>query len=200
MTEGIETLETAIPPAEFSNVVEAVKSALNEGEPGVRLAGMDLDAGTLHKSVATAVEEALSISLVDTLLKAWEGMKSVQSLLGEKGPMDGKTRVAALLKHKLKTTHTPEIRLTIGEAVDLRKIRIPVALTVEVAGVSLTIKDRQIIGITAGYLHPSVKIKVEKVTVVETKLRRIDLSNTMAIRSVDPKTAPLPDEEAQQQT
>ncbi|MCK0139122.1 hypothetical protein [Aliiroseovarius sp. F47248L] len=199
MTDSIETLETAIPPTDFSNVVDAVKSALNEGEPGVRLAGMELDAGTLHKSVATAVEEALSISLIDTLLKAWEGMKSVQALVGEKGPMDGKTRVAALLKHKLKSTHTPEVRLTVGEAVDLRKIRIPVGLTVEVAGVSLSIKDRQIIGIAAGHLQPSVKIKVEKVTVVETKLRRIDLSDTVVLKRADPNTAPPPTDEVAQQ-
>lgn len=187
MTERTETLESAIPPADFSTVVEAVKSALDEGDPGVRLAGIGLDAGTLHKTVAAAVEEALSISLIDTLLKAWEGMKSVQALTGEKGPMDGRTRVAALLKHKLKATHTPEVRLTLGVSVDVRKVRIPIALTVEVAGVSLTVRDRQIVGVAAGYLHPSVKIKVEKVTVVETKLRRIDLSNTVAINIPRPE-------------
>lgn len=181
MTDTSQTLETSIPPADFSNIVEAVKSALTKGDAGVRLKSAGLDSQTLHSSAAQAVESALKISLFDALLKAWEGMKSVRALMGDKGPTDGKPRIAALIKHKLKVTHTPEVRLTFGEAVDLRKVRLPVTLSVEAAGVALTIQDRQITAISAGYLQPSVKINVEKVTVVETKLQRLDLTEALHI-------------------
>lgn len=196
MTETKETLVTAIPPADFSNVVEAVKTALQEGDAGVRLAGAGLDAQSLHKSVASAVEQALSISLFDALMKAWEGMKSVRALTGKDGPMDGKPRVAALLKHSLKVTHVPEIHLTFGEAVDLRKVQLPVTLTVEASGIALTVKDRRIVGVAAGYLQPSVKIEVEKVTVVEQKLRRLDFSGTLEVDWSATAPPQPPEEEA----
>ena len=98
MTDA-QTIAENIAPAEFSNVVEAVKSALTSGDTGLRLAGVGLDGGTLQKSVADAVENALSISVVDALLKGWYGAKTLADLTGEIGPMDGKPRIAALASH-----------------------------------------------------------------------------------------------------
>lgn len=174
-----QTIAEKIPPADFSNVVEAVKSALSAGEAGVRLAGIGLDGGTLQRSVSEAVESALSISVFEALLKGWYGAKSIAALIGEDGPMDGKPRVAALASHKLKVSHVPEIRLSLGEMVDLRKIALPVTVEVEVAGVALTIVDREITRASAGYVQPKVTVKVEKVKVVETKLKQIDLSGNL---------------------
>ena len=174
-----QTIAETIPPAEFSNVVEAVKSALSDGDPGVRLAGVGLDGGTLQRSVADAVESALSISVFEALLKGWYGAKSIAALIGEDGPMDGKPRVAALASHKLKVSHVPEIRLSVGEMVDIRKISLPVTLEVEAAGVALTVVNREITKASAGYLQPKVVVKVEKVKVVDTRLDRIELSGNL---------------------
>ncbi len=171
-----QTIAENIPPAEFSNVVERVKATLTSGEGGVGLAGIGLDGDVLQKSVADAVESALSISVLDALLKGWQGAKSIAALIGRDGPMDGKSRVAALASHKLKVSHTPEIRMSVGSAVDIRTIILPVTLEVEAAGVALTVVDREITKVSAGYLQPKVVIKVENVKVVETKLRRIDLT------------------------
>ena len=173
------TIVNEIPPAEFSNVVEAVKSSLTSGDPGVRLAGIGLDGGTLQKSVADAVENALSISLIDALLTAWKGAKSIVALTGEDGPMDGKPRVAALASHRLKVSHVPEIHLSVGEMVNLSKVSLPVTLEVEAAGVALTVTDRRITKASAGYLQPKIIVKVEKVKVVDTKLSRIDLTDDL---------------------
>lgn len=174
-----KTLSDTIPPAEFSMVVDAAKSALTEGDPGVRLAGAALEADTLQKSVAQAVESALSLSFFDLLLKGWYGLKSVQKLTGEDGPKDGKPRVAAIATHKLRITQTPAIHLSVGEMADLRKIDLPVTLTFEVGGVALTITDRKIVKATVGYIQPRVTIFVEKVKVVDTPLQQIELSGNL---------------------
>ena len=174
-----ETIAENIAPAEFSNVVDAVKSALSSGEGGVGLAGIGLDGGALQQSVADAVESALSISILDALLKAWHGAKSIAALTGRDGPMDGKPRVAALAKHKLKVSHTPEIRLSVGQMMDIRTVSLPVTLEVEASGVALTVVDRRVTKASAGHLDPKLTVKVEKVKVVETKLRRIDLSGDL---------------------
>ncbi len=178
-----ETIAGNMAPAAFSNVVDAVKSSLTTGDAGVRLAGVGLDGGALQKSVADAVENALSISVLDALLKGWHGVKSVTALTGRDGPMDGKARVAALAKHKLKVTHTPEIRVSIGEVADLRTVALPVTLEVEASGVVLTVVDRQVTKASAGTLAPKLTVKVEKVKVVETKLRQIELSGNLLSQS-----------------
>ncbi|WP_306113898.1 MULTISPECIES: hypothetical protein [unclassified Roseovarius] len=177
-----ETIAENMAPAAFSNVVDAVKSSLTTGDSGVRLAGVGLDGGALQKSVADAVESALSISVLDALLKGWHGVKSITDLTGREGPMDGKPRVAALAKHKLKVTHTPEIRLSLGEVADLRTVSVPVTLEVEASGVVLTVVDREVTKASAGTLEPKLTVKVEKVKVVETKLRRIELSGNLMAR------------------
>ncbi len=180
-----ETIAGNMAPAAFSNVVDAVKSTLTTGDSGVQLAGVELDGGTLQKSVADAVESALSISVLDALLKGWRGVKSITALTGRDGPMDGKPRVAALAKHKLKVTHTPEIRLSVGEVMDIRTVALPVTLEVEASGVVLTVVDRQVTKVSAGYLEPKLTVKVEKVKVVETKLRRIELSGELLVTQDD---------------
>lgn len=181
-----QTIAESIAPAEFSNVVEAVKSALTSGSGGVRLAGVGLDSSTLQKSVADAVESALSISIFDALLKGWRGAKSIAALTGEDGPMDGKSRVAALASHRLKVSHVPKIRLSLGQMVDIQEIALPVTLQVEAAGVALTVTDRNITKATAGYLEPKVTVKVGKVKVVETKLKRIEVSGNLLPQKPEP--------------
>ncbi len=174
-----KTVSDTIPPAEFTMVVEAVKDALTEGEPGVRVAGAALDSGTLQKSVAQAVESALSISLFDALLKGWYGLRAVRKLTGDEGPMDGKPRVAAIATHKVRITHRPAIHLSVGEVADLHKIEVPVTLNIEVGGVALTVTDRKIVKATAGYIQPRVTVSVEKLKVVDTALPQIDLSGDL---------------------
>ncbi|WP_299842375.1 hypothetical protein [uncultured Roseovarius sp.] len=180
-----QTIAESIPPAEFNNVVEAVKSALKYGDSGVRLTGVGLDAGTLQKSVADAVESALSISVLDALLKGWYGAKSIVALTGEEGPMDGKPRVAALASHTLKVSHKPEIRVSLGEMLDIRTIALPVTLKVEASGVALTVVDRTITRVSAGYLQPKVVVKVEKVKVVDAKLPRVEMSGNLLTMQKD---------------
>ena len=180
------TVAKSISPVEFSNLVEAVKSALTKGDPGVRLAGAALDGSTLQKSVASAVESALSITLFDALLKGWYGAKAIKNLIGEDGPTDDKPRVAGLASHKLKVRYVPEIHLSIGDLVDLRKVSIPITLEVEATGVALTVVNRKITAATAGYLQPKITVMVEKVKLAETKLQRIELSgNLLSPRSVE---------------
>lgn len=181
-----ETIAETIAPAEFSNVVDAVKSALRSDDGGAGLAGVSLDGDTLQKSVADAVESALSISVLDALLAGWQGVKSIAALTGREGPMDGKPRVAALAKHKLKVSHTPEIRLSIGQMMDVRTVPLPVTLEVEASGVALTVVDRKVTKVSAGALQPKLTVKVGKVKVVETKLRQIELSGDLQVRELEP--------------
>ncbi len=177
MTE--QTVAEQIAPKDFGNVVEAVKMSLSSGDTGLQIAGLELDAGTLKQSVADAVENALSISLLDALLQAWSGIKTVSKLVGRDGPVDGKPRVAALANHKFKITHTPEIQVRIGEGVSLRTIEMPVTLMVAASGVVLTVRDRKVIKATVGHLVPKLTIKVEKVKVVDTTLKQINLSGDL---------------------
>ena len=174
-----QTIAKSIAPAEFSTVVEAVKSAVTTGDAGLRLDGIGLDGATLHKSVADAVDSALSISILDALLAGWNGVKEISALTGDNGPMDDKPRVAALAQHRLKISHTPTIRVSLGRTVDIREIALPVTLDVTVAGVSLTIRNREIIKATTGQLLPRVVVKVEKVKIVEAKIAPIELSENL---------------------
>lgn len=197
MTDQPETVAAEISETEFSDVVTAVTKLLDEGNPGVRLAGFGLDAGALSDSISAAVKQTLAISIFDMCLKAWHGMKSVRALTGDKGPMDGKPRVAALLKHKLKAKHEPEIHLTIAEAIDLHKVCIPVTLTAEVAGIALTVVNRQITAVSAGHIDVSLSIHVEKVKVVERKLHRFNFSESLQLAPAQTEIN-TPREEAQQ--
>lgn len=171
-----ETIAQKIEPGDLAKIVEAVSDRLTSGQAGMRIAGLDLEAGALRQSVADAVENALSISLLDAVLKGWRGVKTLADLIGPDGPIDGKPRVAALASHTFKVVYKPNIQISIGEAVALRTIELPVTLEIAAAGVVLTVKDREITKAGAGHLQPKLTIKVEKVKVVDTKLKRINLS------------------------
>ena len=184
-----QTIAQHIIPAEFGNVVDAVTQELRSGNSGLQMSGVKLASGAFEKSVAEAVENALSISLLDALLEGWRGVKTLASLIGRAGPMDGKKRVAALANHKIKLAYRPQIQVRLGESVDLRTISLPVILEIAAAGVVLTVRNREIIKATAGHLAPKLIVRVEKVKVVETTLPQIDLSGDFL--SPAPKTAEL---------
>jgi hypothetical protein len=181
MTDHSQTVAAEISKIEYTDIITAVTKFMDEGECGVRLAGYGLDGSALRDSISTAVKGTLDISLFDMCQKAWEGVKSVRDLTSDNGPMDGKPRIAALAKHELKAKHKPEIHLTIAEAIDLYKVSLPVVLTAKVLGVAITVVDRKITTISAGHMDVSLSISVEKVKIVERKLKRFDFSKALKL-------------------
>lgn len=176
-----ETVGGNLPRQEFKSIVAAVEDALKEGDAGAALQGAGLG-GALTDAVTNAVDDALSISLFDALLHGWSGVTSLRKLTGAKGPMDGKPRTAALAKHKLAVTYKPELHITLGKLIDLKKIKLPTSVQFALEGVSLTVVDRVVTKAAAGTVTPMLVVKVEDTKVVETKLPPYEISRDL----VDP--------------
>jgi len=93
----------------------------------------------------------------------------------------------AIASHTLKTKHVPEIHVELGKVATLKKIPVPVEFTLKIEGLVLTVLDRNITGISAGHAQPEVTVKVEGVTVVKEKLRRINLPLNIKLYEASPE-------------
>ena len=179
-------LADELPEARLQEVVDAVGEAL-QGTGGLSLRAVDPDGGTLVAALEKAVRDALSISPVKALLQAWRGLDQVGDLIGPKGPQDDKPRDVTVATHSLKAGFTPHVVIEIGKIAEVRKVPVPVAFTLKVEGLIVTVKNRRITGVAAGRAKPSVTVQVDGVTVVKQKLPTIDLP--LEVKAEAPETA-----------
>lgn len=173
--EDRKVLSNELPEARLKEVIEAVGQAMKKGESGVSLKAIDPDGSTLKVALEKAVNDALAISPLKELIKAWKGLAQVMELIGAEGPEDGKPRDVTIATHTLKASFKPKIVIEIGKLVDIQKLPVPVTFSLKVEGLIITITDRRIIAIAAGRAKPSVTVKVEGVTILKEELPTIDL-------------------------
>lgn len=173
--EEDRVLSSELPDVRLTEVIEAVGEAMSKGEGGVNLKAIDPDGSTLRVALDKAVKDALAISPLKTLVKAWQGMDQIAELIGSEGPQDGKPRHVTIASHTLKVSFTPQIVLELGKLIDVRKLPVPVAFTLKIEGLIITVTDRRIVTIAAGRAKPVVTVKVDGVTVIKETLPSIDL-------------------------
>jgi len=186
MSDDPKPVAEELAEARVTEVVEAVGEAF-KGEGNLGLDSVDLDHDTLRTAIDDAVRSALDISPLKALEKAWKSVNEVRKLTSSDGPHDGKERKVAIASHTLKTKHVPEIHVELGKVATLKKIPVPVEFTLKIEGLVLTVLDRNITGISAGHAQPEVTVKVEGVTVVKEKLRRINLPLNIKLYEASPE-------------
>ncbi len=174
-SEAEKVLSSELPEVRLLEVVEAVGEAMSKGEGGASLKAIDPDGTTLQVALEKAVKDALAISPLQALIKAWKGVDQVSDLIGSEGPQDDKPRHVTIASHALKVSFAPQIVLELGKLVDVRKLPVPVTFTLKIEGLILTILNRRITVIAAGRAKPEVTVKVDGVTIVKEKLPTIDL-------------------------
>lgn len=182
-------LSNQLPEARLAEVVEAVGQAISKGDRGVSLKAIDPDGSTLKVALEKAVNDALAISPLKELIKAWKGLAQVMELTGAQGPEDGKPRRVTIATHTLKASFTPKIVIEIGKLVDIYRLPVPVTFSLKIEGLIITITDRRIIAIAAGRAKPSVTVKVEGVTILKEDLPTIDLPLEMKPQVEDARAA-----------
>ncbi len=170
-----KVLSKELPKIRLEELAEAVGKSLLEGEGGPKLKAVDPDGSTLKAAVEKAVDDALAISPVKALLKAWKGLEQVGALMGEEGPEDDKPRQVSIASHSLKAKFTPHILIELGKVIELRKLPVPVTFTLKIEGLIVTVTNRQITAIAAGRAKPTVEVKVEGTTVFKEALPTINL-------------------------
>lgn len=186
MSDDPRPVTEELPEARVIDVIEAVGEVF-KGEGGLAVDSVDLDNDTLRTAIGDAVRTALDISPLKALEKAWKGVNEVRKLTSSDGPHDGKVRKVAIASHTLKTKHVPEIHVELGKVATLKTIPVPVEFTIKIEGLVLSILDRNITGIAAGHANPEVAVKVDGVTVVKEKLRRIDLPLNIKLYEASPE-------------
>lgn len=187
--EKSRLLSSELPEIRLKEVVEAVGEAVAKGDGGLRLKAIDPDGATLATALETAVQDALAISPLKALVKAWKGLDQVAALIGPEGPEDGKPRQVAIGSHSLKASFTPNIVIELGKILEVRKLPVPVTFTLKIEGLIITVTDRRIMGILAGRANPSVAVKVEGVTIFKDSLPAIDLPLEIKSELEDPQAA-----------
>jgi hypothetical protein len=189
VSEDHKVLSNELPEARLKEVIEAVGQAMTKGEGGVSLKAIDPDGSTLKIALEKAVNDALAISPLKELMKAWKSLAQVKELIGSEGPEDGKPRHVTIATHTLKACFTPNIVIEIGKLVEIRKLPVPVTFTLKIEGLIITVTDRCIVAIAAGRAKPSVTVKVEGVTILKEELPTIDLPLEMKLQAEDAQTA-----------
>lgn len=173
--EGDKVLSNELPEVRLIEVIEAVGEAMSKGEGGASLKAIDPDGSTLQVALEKAVKDALAISPLQVLIKAWKGLDQVSDLMGSEGPHDDKPRHVTIAGHTLKVAFTPQIVLELGKLIDVRKLPLPVIFTLKIEGLIITIVNRSITVIAAGRAKPEVTVKVDGVTIIKETLPTIDL-------------------------
>ncbi|WP_299653461.1 hypothetical protein [uncultured Tateyamaria sp.] len=184
-----KVLSDELPEIRMKELADAVGDTLLKGEGGLKLKAIDPDGSTLKTAVKKAVDDALSISPVKALLKAWKGLEQVGTLIGDKGPEDDKPRQVSIASHSLKAKFTPHIVIELEKAMELRKLPIPVNFTLKVEGLILTVTNRQITAIAAGRAKPTVDVKVEGTTIFKESLPTINLPLEVKPEMEEPQAA-----------
>ena len=176
MSQGSEPkpVKDELPDMLVIEVVQAVAEALKNDE-SFELPSGDFKDKDLQDAVVEAVSDALDITPLKAVVKAWGSMAEVAELIGPDGPQDGQLRKVKVTKHKLKVTHKPEIHIKIGRMVTAKRVVLTVLFTLNIEGLILSIKDREIRRVSGGHAQPEVKISVEKVAIFTEKLPKITL-------------------------
>ncbi|MCK8464075.1 hypothetical protein MUY35_09455 [Aliiroseovarius sp. S1339] len=188
-SEEQKGLSSELPEARLKEVIEAVGLAMTKGDGGVSLKAIDPDGSTLKVALEKAVNDALAISPLEELMKAWKGLRQVADLIGAKGPEDRKPRHVTIASHTLKASFTPNIVIELGKLVKIRKLPVPVAFNLKIEGLIITVVDRRIVAIAAGRAKPTVTVKVEGVTILKETLPTIDLPLEMKSQVDDEQVA-----------
>lgn len=188
-TEEHKVLSRELPEARMKEVIEAVGQALSKRDGGLSLKAVDPDGSSLEVALEKAVKDALTISPLKVLIKAWKGMDQIADLIGPKGPEDDKPRQVTIASHSLKAGFTPNVVIELGRVAEIRKLPIPVTFTLKVEGLLITVKNRRIASIAAGRAEPSVTVKVEGVTLFEEKLPTINLPLEIKTEPDEPHAA-----------
>ncbi|WP_298921781.1 hypothetical protein [uncultured Roseobacter sp.] len=170
-----KVLSKELPEVRMQELAEAVSQSLLKGDGGPKLKAIDLDGSTLRMAVEKAVDDALAISPVKELLKAWKGLEQVGALIGDEGPKDDKPRQVSIASHNLKAEFTPHIVIELGKIIELRKLPVPVIFTLKVEGLIVTVTNRRITAIAAGRAKPTVEVKVDGATIFKEALPTINL-------------------------
>ncbi len=189
VTEEAKVLSSELPEVRLTEVIDAVAETMSKGEGGVSLKAIDPDGSTLQVALEKAVKDALAISPLKALIKAWKGVDQVSDLIGSEGPEDGKPRNVTIAGHTLKISFTPQIVLELGKLIGIRKLPVPVTFTLKIEGLIITVVNRRIVVIAAGRAKPLVTVKVDGVTIVKETLPTIDLPLKMKPQVEDAQTA-----------
>lgn len=187
--EESRVLSSELPDVRMKEVIDAVGQTLSTGEGALSLKAIDPDGETLETALEKAVKDALAISPLKVLVKAWQGVAQVADLIGPKGPMDDKPRQVTIAEHTVKVSFTPNIVIEIGKVAEVRKLPIPVTFTMKIEGLIITVTNRRIAAVEAGRAKPSVTVKVEDVTIFKEKLPTIDLPLEVKPEAIEPEAA-----------
>jgi hypothetical protein len=168
----------------FSPGTDDVMRALGRSAQDRKLSPLkeleSLRSETVGKAVQEKISQALDISLVGIMLRAWKEYGEVKTALHDDPGNSAKTTLVPLLEHTIESSHDPSVSITRGGAT-LIKISFSVSLEILVEGLILKVQNGRIEEVEAGRFTASGTLSCEGVPLSVQKLQPLNLPGKFLI-------------------
>jgi hypothetical protein len=125
------------------------------------------------KEIVQRIDEILSVSIVDIMVRAWDKSRILIKYLDKK-KYGNETILVPLAEHTIKSTHHPYIELLINDK-SVGKLNFNINLSIMLKGIILKIQNGKITEIMIGSCQGNGNIKCEGFLLAEKKLKSIKL-------------------------
>lgn len=161
-------------PIYASCEADAAKKAVDAAVGAVPLAART----AMTDCVRGAIDDVFQISLADVLGGAWKKLDAVRDGLALTRLDASKVVLVPLLEHKVTSKHEPHIDLMMG-AKSIGRLEFGIALTLNLKGVELDLREGRIAGLKAGYCKGQGVFSVKDQELIKKDTKAFALPLTM---------------------
>ncbi len=134
---------------DLSVVIAGTREAVMRELPSVQVVGLPLTDGEIEASFTRAIEEMLSVSIVDVMMGAWRKWEEIKKYTDADGEFSGSKCILPLVEHSITSKHQPSIAVLVNEA-EACSITFDLTLVLSVKGFQLTIQSGRITSVQTG--------------------------------------------------
>lgn len=133
------------------------------------------------KQIQAHLEDALDMDLLEILLSGWKKYRGLQQYRDRSKYPPNQTSLVPLGKHTLKSAHKPSVDVMADEVL-LARVTLDVALSLEIEGLILAIRDARIREIAAGRCRGEARLACAGVEIVKKEIVSFDLPGRINLK------------------
>lgn len=149
MTIPSHTLCSAMDPDDLAVAITAIRDAGLRELPTARLEGLPLSDGAIEASFRRAIEEILSISVIDIMTSAWRKWMEIRKYADADARASNSKFIVPLAEHKVTSAHHPKIVFLVNET-EACSLVFDLLLDLTAKGFQVTVHKGRIISVETG--------------------------------------------------
>jgi len=133
------------------------------------------------KQIHDRLEDALDMDLFEILLSGWKKYRNLQQYRDRTKYPPNQTSLVPLGKHTIKSVHKPTVDVMADEVL-LGRVAFDVALSLEIEGLILAIRDARIREVAAGRCRGEARLGCAGVELLKKEIATFDLPGKIELK------------------